>query len=95
MIQRAKVRNIFESDNKISHFYWTVVTEVTVKCNFFRAYRRCNINTRLCVRGTREIFRKSTVTSVTPVHSIIKLSMNTSAKIQHFSSNSKQFLNYF
>ena len=93
MIQRAKVRNIFESDNKISHFYWTVVTVVTV--NFFRAYRRYSINTRLCVRGTREIFRKSTVTSVTPVHSIIKLSMNTSAKIQHFSSNSKQFLNYF
>jgi hypothetical protein len=92
MIQRAKVRNIFESDNKISHFYWTVVT---VKCNFFRAYRRYSINKRLCVRGTREIFRKSTVTSVTPVHSIIKLSMNTSAKIQHFSSNSKQFLNYF
>jgi hypothetical protein len=31
MIQRAKVRNIFESDNKISLFYWTVVTVVTVK----------------------------------------------------------------
>jgi len=31
MIQRAKVRNIFESDNKIFHFYWTVVTVVTVK----------------------------------------------------------------
>ena len=47
------------------------------------------------MRGTRESFRKSTVTTVTPVKYIIKLSKNSSAKIQHFSSNSKYYPNYF
>ena len=62
---------------------------------FFARTAGTILNTRLCVRGPRESFRKSTVTTVTTVHCIIKLSKNLSAKIQHFSSNSKLFLNYF